>query len=136
MNNREEKRKKFFENISKDETWVSNARQRREKRAASKYSFSLSQVIRGVLKEEGITIGVLAERLGCTVQNASKMLSGKENLTFETVEKIERVLSIKLLDIRTGGFKQFYDIVDEKETDYCDMQEVFTMVITVETEKA
>ena len=39
----------------------------------------------------------LAERMGCSQQYVSLLLKGSENLTLETVAKLEKVLDFKLL---------------------------------------
>ena len=39
----------------------------------------------------------LAERLGCTQQYVSKILKGRENLSIETICKIEDALELELL---------------------------------------
>ena len=46
---------------------------------------------------EGLTQKVLAERLGCSQQYVSKILKGRENLSIETISKIETALSLELL---------------------------------------
>ena len=46
---------------------------------------------------EGLTQKVLAERLGCSQQYVSKILKGQENLSIETISKIEAALSLELL---------------------------------------
>ena len=41
----------------------------------------------------------LAEEMGVTPQYISKVVKGKENLTLETIAKIEEVLGIKLVEV-------------------------------------
>ena len=45
----------------------------------------------------GLTQKELAERLGCSQQYISLILKGKENLTLETIAKLETVLDFELL---------------------------------------
>ena len=45
----------------------------------------------------GLSQKELAERMGCTQQFVSLILKGKENLTLETISKLERVLGADLL---------------------------------------
>jgi transcriptional regulator with XRE-family HTH domain len=49
------------------------------------------------MEAEGLTQKALAERLGCSQQYVSKILKGQENLSIETISKIEEALSIELL---------------------------------------
>ena len=45
----------------------------------------------------GITQKMLAERMGCSQQYVSKILKGKENLSLETLSKIESALDLHLV---------------------------------------
>lgn len=51
------------------------------------------------LQERNMTQADLAAALGVSPQQVSKILKGKENLTLETIFKIERVLGITLLHV-------------------------------------
>lgn len=46
---------------------------------------------------DGITQKQLAERMGCSQQYVSKILKGKENLSLETMAKIEYSLGISII---------------------------------------
>lgn len=61
-----------------------------------KYSMLIALKVRSKMKEEGITQCILASRLGCTQQYVSLVLKGKENLTLETIAKLESALQISL----------------------------------------
>lgn len=43
---------------------------------------------------------MLAEKMNCTQQYVSKVLKGRENLSLETLCKIENALGIKILQAR------------------------------------
>ncbi len=49
------------------------------------------------MEAEGITQKQLAERMNCSQQYVSKILKGCENLSLETVAKIELALGIKII---------------------------------------
>ena len=49
------------------------------------------------MEELGMTQRVLAEKMNCTQQYVSKVLKGRENLSLETLCKIENTLGIKIL---------------------------------------
>ena len=49
------------------------------------------------MKQEGLTQKALAERMDCTQQYVSKILKGKENLSLETLSKLEDALGISLI---------------------------------------
>ena len=52
------------------------------------------------MEELGMTQRALAEKMNCTQQYVSKVLKGRENLSLETLCKIENALGIKILQAR------------------------------------
>ena len=61
------------------------------------YSMAIAVKVQGKMIEKGITQTQLAASLGCTQQYVSVLLKGRENLTLETISKLEKVLDIPLL---------------------------------------
>lgn len=63
-----------------------------------------SQVIAATMsnrmEELGMTQRALAEKMNCTQQYVSKVLKGRENLSLETLCKIENALGIRILQAR------------------------------------
>lgn len=49
------------------------------------------------MKELHLTQKALAERMNCTQQYVSKILKGKENLSLDTMTKLENALEINLV---------------------------------------
>ncbi len=49
------------------------------------------------MKQEQLTQSAMAERLGCTQQFVSKILKGTENLSLETLTKLEQAMGIQLI---------------------------------------
>lgn len=76
--------------------WQKEAIQARDNWPWMRYSMQVALKVRSKMKEEGITQCVLASRLGCTQQYVSLILKGKENLTLETIAKLESALHIDL----------------------------------------
>jgi plasmid maintenance system antidote protein VapI len=56
------------------------------------------------IRKKNITQIKLAELLNVSPQHISKIVQGKENLTLETISKIEKVLNITLINI--PGYQQ------------------------------
>lgn len=56
------------------------------------------------MEELGMTQKELASRMNCTQQYISKVLKGRENLSLETLSKIETALNMQL--VRTDMFGQ------------------------------
>ena len=56
-----------------------------------------AEVLKDARKAAGITQKQLAERMNCSQQYVSKILKGCENLSLETVAKIELALGITVM---------------------------------------
>ena len=77
--------------------WREDAQWRRENHEWLRYSQRIALLLLSFMKKEHLTQAAIAERLGCTQQYVSKILKGTENLTIETIAKIESVVNHKLL---------------------------------------
>lgn len=62
-----------------------------------RYSQHVAMMILDKMEEIGLNQRGLAERLGCSQQYVSKILKGHENLSIETICKIEDALELELL---------------------------------------
>lgn len=98
-------KEKVFERLRKHaETMHSDWRERTEWRRDNRDWIHRSQEIAlrmlNSMDEQHLTQRALAERMGCTQQYVSKVLKGQENLSLETLVKIENALDIDLL-VRT-----------------------------------
>ena len=76
--------------------WHKEAAEARESWGWMKYSMQIALKVRSKMKADGITQCALAAKLGCTQQYVSLILKGKENLTLETIAKLESALHIDL----------------------------------------
>ena len=77
--------------------WREEAQWRRENHDWLRYSQRIAILLLFYMKREGLTQAAMAERIGCTQQYVSKLLKGTENLTIETIAKIERATNQKLM---------------------------------------
>ena len=50
------------------------------------------------MEQLGLTQKALAERMGCSQQYISRVLKGTENLSIETISKIETALQLEILE--------------------------------------
>lgn len=48
------------------------------------------------LEEQNLTQRQLAERMGCSAQYVSRLLKGEENLSLETIAKLEHALNVSI----------------------------------------
>jgi transcriptional regulator with XRE-family HTH domain len=93
-------KKKIAEVAEKDKSkWLEKAKYRRENRDWLLKSKHIALRVLGVLKERGMQQKELAEQLGVSKQQVSKIVKGKENLTLETISKLEKALGITLFEI-------------------------------------
>ncbi|MBR5982480.1 MAG: helix-turn-helix transcriptional regulator [Bacteroidales bacterium] len=77
--------------------WREEAQWRKENQEWLRYSRRISLVLLSYMKREHLTQAIVAERIGCTQQYVSRILKGTENLTIESIAKIERITGFKLL---------------------------------------
>ena len=62
---------------------------------SAKIAIKILKTIRAI----GISQIDLAEKLGVSPQHVSKILKGQENLTLETIDKLEKALNISLIEM-------------------------------------
>ncbi len=62
-----------------------------------KYSRKIAIKVAMSMKYQNISRQELAERMGCSPQYVSRLLKGEENLSLETICKLEEALNIAIL---------------------------------------
>ena len=62
------------------------------------HSQAIAATMSDRMEELGMTQRVLAEKMNCTQQYVSKVLKGRENLSLETLCKIEKALDLRILN--------------------------------------
>ena len=82
---------------TKKSSWKEKATWRSKNKDWLKYSRQIASLINKELKEQKITQKKLAELLNVSPQRINKIVKGKENLTLETINRIENALSIQLI---------------------------------------
>ena len=82
---------------TKDESWLQEAKQRQENKGWLKHSQKIAIKVLRTIKEKKIKQKELALMLGVSPQQVNKIVKGKENLTLETIFKLENVLGISLI---------------------------------------
>lgn len=92
-------KQKLFSSATTESKWLEEATWRAENEAWLEVSFRIAIKILRWLRANGMTQKELAERLGYSPQYVSKIVKGSENLTLETITKIEKVLGIKLIEV-------------------------------------
>ena len=77
--------------------WREEAEFRVANKSWLRYSQHIAMMMLDKMEELGLTPKSLAEKMGCSQQYVSKILKGKENLSIETLCKIEVALELSLL---------------------------------------
>jgi transcriptional regulator with XRE-family HTH domain len=89
--------------------WREEAEYRRRNARWLRYSAMIALQVRERMSQIGMTQVVLAEKLGCTQQHISMLLKGKNNLTLETIAKLEEALDFDIIGkalIPVDGYAQ------------------------------
>ncbi len=78
-------------------TWREEAEWRRDNWSWLRHSQMIAAKVLLQMKQKGLTQKALAERMNCTQQYVSKILKGKENMSLDTLSKLEDALGINLI---------------------------------------
>ena len=88
--------------------WAEKAKWRRENKEWLRYSSHIALAVLNRMSGLGITQKALAERMGCSQQYISTLLKGEENLTLETISKLEKALDFDLIGRAFRGRYNLY----------------------------
>lgn len=93
--------KEKLDKIISDEksNWEEKAKWRKANKNWLLKSAAISLKISNLLKERNMTQLELAQKLGSSAQHVSKIIRGQENLTLETISKIELCLGVELISV-------------------------------------
>lgn len=78
--------------------WKEKAEWRRANKNWLAYSRKIAINIAMALDDQGISQRELAERMGCSPQYISRILKGEENLSLETICKLEQALNVSIMN--------------------------------------
>lgn len=86
--------------VSKETSqWKEHAETRMKERDWKKNSRAVAIAVLSQLKAKNLSQTDLANAMGVSRQQVSKIVKGQENLTFETVSKLEKALDITIMKI-------------------------------------
>ena len=77
--------------------WRERANWRIENKSWLRHSQKIAMMMLDKMEALGLTQRALAERMGCSQQYVSRILKGHENLSIETMCKIEEALDLVIL---------------------------------------
>lgn len=78
--------------------WRENAEWRIANKEWLRYSQRIAMMMLDKMDELGLTQQSVAQRMGCSQQYISRVLKGSENLSIETISKIENALNLSILE--------------------------------------
>ena len=78
-------------------SWREEAEWRRDNWSWLQHSQKIAVKVLLKMKQTGLTQKALAERMNCTQQYVSKILKGKENMSLDTISRLEDALGINLI---------------------------------------
>lgn len=93
--------------------WRENAEWRMKNKGWLRYSQHIAMMMLDKMEEMHMSQKQLSELMGCSQQYVSKVLKGQENLSLETISKIEKCLNIQI--IPTSTYSQAYAFATEEE---------------------
>ena len=82
--------------------WRENAEWRNANKSWLRYSQRIAMMMLDKMEELGLTQKSVAERMGCSQQYVSRVLKGTENLSIETISKIEDALDLEIVFSASG----------------------------------
>lgn len=104
--------------ISEKSDFLDEVKKRKNNRSWIRKSQMISVAILKELRRKNMSQVQLAEKLDISPQQVNKLVKGKENLTLETIAKIETALDIKLIEISTkqNKIESEYNFIIFKES--------------------
>lgn len=99
MKTREEIISKFNQQSNdRPSQWREKAEWRMANKSWLRYSQLIAMMMLDRMEKLGLNQKSLAERMGCSQQYVSRVLKGTENLSIETIAKIESALELEILE--------------------------------------
>jgi AraC-like DNA-binding protein len=82
---------------SKPSKWREKAELRRANSSWLPYSRKIAIKVVMAMKDHNLTRSDVATRMGCSPQYVSRLLKGEENLSLETICKLENAVDVSIL---------------------------------------
>lgn len=114
------KLKERIAHSAKKSHWIEGARNRIAEDGWREVSFLIALKILRYIRENEITQKAIAQNMGCSPQFLNKILKGRENLTLETIFKLQEATGLKLIQIPSEDKQVMYKGLE----DYAELQNV------------
>lgn len=98
-----------FDSLVSNKTsgWHKAASERISNKTWQEKAFEIALIVISHMRENKITQVSLAKEMGVTPQYINKILQGKENMTLETICRIEDTIGIKLIEIEYSNSETY-----------------------------
>lgn len=84
-------------------TFAEEAKWRQDNEVWLKWSQGIAMKIIDYMQEHKLSRADIAQRLGCTPQYVSKILSGRTNFSFKSIAEIEQRLNLRIMETTFAG---------------------------------
>ena len=116
--------------------WIDKAKERQENKAWLNHSQKIAVKVLRTLREMKMKQKELAEKIGVSPQQISKIIKGKENLTLETISKLENALNVNLILSENKPAKTIKEYIIKKEFVYVPVSYAVTAKTTAQQRKS
>ena len=95
-----------FESLVSSEVsgWHKDAEERKKQRGWRDKAFHIALILLDYKEAQNLSQVQLAEKIGVSKQYINRVLQGKENLTLESISKIENALGISIMNFTVFSF--------------------------------
>ena len=100
----------------KDARWRDAVQYQEENKDWLNYSAKVAIKLNKALRDQNMSQKEFSKKLGISAQQVSKFLRGRENLTFQSIAKFEKVLNIKLVSIISEN--EIQQMINDAVMDY------------------
>ena len=108
---KEKIKNKIIQSAPKNTEWFKEAKLRQENKVWLDMSGRIALKVLRYLRKEKITQKVLAEQLDWSPQYLNKVLKGSENLTLETICKLQRATGLVLIQVPKFEYEKEKELV-------------------------
>ncbi len=91
--------KRLFADAIPDTKWMEEAQWRIDNEKWLDISGKIALKVLRTLRKKGVSQKELAEKMGVSPQYVNKIVKGSENLSLETITKLETALDIQLIEV-------------------------------------
>lgn len=97
--------KRLFADAIPDTKWMEEAQWRTDNEKWLDISGKIALKVLRTLRKKGVSQKELAEKMGVSPQYVNKIVKGSENLSLETITKLETALEIQLIEVKSYQYE-------------------------------